>query len=347
MLTQDLNTPTLDAIVIGAGMAGLTIARRLADAGQSFVVLDKSRGVGGRVATRRDGEATNDHGAQFYRERAGTSTFDFADPGLVHNWFTQEGVRHQAARGGLSQIAKHLRAQIDQLTARPDSESRIVLDAHVEKITKDLGPQNTTPANFSVTCKDQRQWRARRIYLTAPLPQALQLLDASGISWPNELRSISYAKALVGLFEMHETDNDWLKDFKYKQDFSTEANPAVFSISNQQSKQVSRALALTVVMTPDFSEKHFDADEPATLERIREELLRALNGLAHAQGAKPLDGARIVRAQLKKWRYSHPLSIFSQPFLKLPDHEIYLCGDAFGGPSINGAVASGRAVPVE
>ena len=52
----------IPVIIIGAGMAGLACARRLADAGVIPVVLDKGRGIGGRAATRRAGEWQFDHG---------------------------------------------------------------------------------------------------------------------------------------------------------------------------------------------------------------------------------------------------------------------------------------------
>ena len=42
-----------DVAVIGAGMAGLTCAQALCQSDQNVIVLDKSRGVGGRMATRR------------------------------------------------------------------------------------------------------------------------------------------------------------------------------------------------------------------------------------------------------------------------------------------------------
>lgn len=48
-----LGTQKFDVAVIGAGMAGLICAQQLQRAGYSVVMLEKSRGVGGRMATRR------------------------------------------------------------------------------------------------------------------------------------------------------------------------------------------------------------------------------------------------------------------------------------------------------
>lgn len=49
--------------VIGAGLAGLTAARRLSDRGCAVTVFEKSRGLGGRLATRRTAEGWwFDHG---------------------------------------------------------------------------------------------------------------------------------------------------------------------------------------------------------------------------------------------------------------------------------------------
>ncbi len=50
--------------IIGAGMAGLAAARRLTAAGRRVVLFEKSRGIGGRVATRRVEGCVLDHGAQ-------------------------------------------------------------------------------------------------------------------------------------------------------------------------------------------------------------------------------------------------------------------------------------------
>ena len=51
--------------VIGAGLAGLACARRLAEAGVHARVFEAQRAPGGRLATRRFATASFDHGAQF------------------------------------------------------------------------------------------------------------------------------------------------------------------------------------------------------------------------------------------------------------------------------------------
>ncbi|NCY26067.1 MAG: FAD-dependent oxidoreductase, partial [Alphaproteobacteria bacterium] len=61
--------------IIGAGMAGISCARALREAGRQVVLFDKGRAVGGRMATKRMalGEATIriDHGAQYITARDG------------------------------------------------------------------------------------------------------------------------------------------------------------------------------------------------------------------------------------------------------------------------------------
>ncbi|OYX00993.1 MAG: deoxyribodipyrimidine photolyase, partial [Caulobacter vibrioides] len=59
--------------IIGAGMAGLSCAQALSAAGHAVQVLDKGRGPGGRMSTRRiktpQGQVSFDHGAQFFTVR--------------------------------------------------------------------------------------------------------------------------------------------------------------------------------------------------------------------------------------------------------------------------------------
>lgn len=55
--------------VIGAGMAGLSCARHLQEAGCRVTVFDKARAPGGRMSTRRGDGWQCDHGAQYFTVR--------------------------------------------------------------------------------------------------------------------------------------------------------------------------------------------------------------------------------------------------------------------------------------
>ena len=59
----------MKCVVVGAGLSGLVAAQTLQQDGHEVLVLDKGRSVGGRLATRRIGNATFDHGAQFFTVR--------------------------------------------------------------------------------------------------------------------------------------------------------------------------------------------------------------------------------------------------------------------------------------
>jgi renalase len=74
--------------IIGAGIAGLTLANRLRDSAE-VIVFEKARGVGGRMATRRAEEFSFDHGAQFFTARdAAFKRFllPSLNSGLIQEW---------------------------------------------------------------------------------------------------------------------------------------------------------------------------------------------------------------------------------------------------------------------
>ena len=66
--------------VVGAGISGLLLARALQARGENVVVYEKSRGLGGRLATKRVGTAVFDSGAQYFTAKSER----FA--GLVAEW---------------------------------------------------------------------------------------------------------------------------------------------------------------------------------------------------------------------------------------------------------------------
>ena len=84
--TRPTEEPRPNVAIIGAGISGLICARSLSDHGVEVSVFEKSRGVGGRMATRRTAEGPRfDHGAQYFTVR------DARFERYVKSW-TQDGI---------------------------------------------------------------------------------------------------------------------------------------------------------------------------------------------------------------------------------------------------------------
>lgn len=309
-----------DSIVIGAGVSGLVLASRLREKFEKIKILEKSKSVGGRIATRRDGSAVYDHGAQFYKIKKGEE-FQLDQIWSKHAsttvWFEKEQSLHKASSHGLTKLAKSI-CKLEEVQFN-------------EKVTRIVDAEY-----ISVECESGHRYRCRRLYVSAPLPQALTLLNNSSIQYADSLNRIEFASALVGLFEFSP---EIFSQFN----FSYLENPSstIFSISNQQSKKVSPVPAVTVVMNPLWSRQNFEAADDFILDQIQAEFKIYLKSF------EPHLSDKILKAQLKKWKFSHPLSKFDQLFSSVGARSsIFLLGDAFGGSGIRGAINSAISVPI-
>ncbi|MDP1776850.1 MAG: FAD-dependent oxidoreductase, partial [Moraxellaceae bacterium] len=75
--------------IIGAGMAGLSCAYALQQLGHNVTVFDKSRGIGGRMSTRRGEGWQCDHGAQYFTAKNtdfAAQVQIWAQAGVVSEW---------------------------------------------------------------------------------------------------------------------------------------------------------------------------------------------------------------------------------------------------------------------
>ena len=75
--------------VIGAGLAGASCARALAEHGVEVTVFEKARGPGGRMSTRRSEAGEFDHGAQYFTvrdARLATRVASWRADGVVAEW---------------------------------------------------------------------------------------------------------------------------------------------------------------------------------------------------------------------------------------------------------------------
>ena len=312
----------VQVVVVGAGLAGLVAANRLVAAGHTVTVLDKGRSVGGRLATRRIGEARLDHGAQFFTVRSEA----FADvvhgwrsAGLVHEWHRGLGERpdghpRYACPRGMNTLAKHL------------AEG---LDVRVGVLAFALRPAAAGARHpWEVVDDTATAYPADAVVLTCPVPQSLSLAIGA-VDIPADLQGLDYDRTLCLLAVLDRPPA--LPAPGAVQD----GDPVFSFLADNARKGVSALPALTAHAGPAWSLAAWD--RPA--EDVHADLLAEAT-------ARWLGDAVVVTSQLKRWRFATPQRTWPQPALLVAGASgapVVFAGDAFAGPRVEGAAVSGIA----
>lgn len=303
------------AAVIGAGISGLLLARQLQAAGDSVVVLEKSRGYGGRLATKRVGEAVFDQGAQFFTARDPgfvAHTAAWQDAGWVRGWPGQAPGR-LVGQPAMTAVPKALAAGLDIRREHKVTAARRLADG-----TWELSIENQPPI------------RAGRLLLTSPVPQSLALLAAGGVKLPapvqDALALLTYHPCLALLVVLAGPSAVPPEGLAFY------TGPVRWLADNvRKGIAQSVAAAVTVHAAPDFSAEHYDRAEAEVAARL-------------LPAVAPWLGAPVVSTALHRWKFSEPKVIHPERCLWLPGLGLGFAGDAFGGPRVEGAALSGLAL---
>lgn len=294
-------------VIIGSGIAGLACARRLADAGTASVVLDKGRGIGGRVATRRVGKLQFDHGAQFVNAHGAGFASTLA--GLsVAGWQDGTGQTHSVGVPGMSSIGKALGQGLDirqgvQVTRLQQDRDGWVLEAAG-------GPL-----------------RADRVVVTVPAPQVAGLLG-EGHPLVAAVAHVRLAPCLTLMAAVAAP-----APFITRQD----ADDPLSWIAQDSSKP-GRPQGLGTLWVAQAGE----AFSLAHLEKPPEESAALMLPLLCDQLGASVD--RVTHAAVHRWRYARVTQALGQPFLRSPEGTLYLGGDWCIGPRVEAAWTSGTAI---
>ena len=318
-----------NVLIVGAGLSGLMAANALLERGHSVHVIDRGRSVGGRLATRRLGEnGLADHGAQFFTVR--TSTLQrYVDRwralDLVYVWGTGwsdgslkrtigDGQPRYVVRGGMNKLAKHLAQGIN---------------ISIDRLISDIRQQD---GGWKLNDSGGNAYAGNGLIMTPPMPETLELLTTSGVHLQGEddaaLRRIRFGPCLCGI---HAVNGDVdLPEPGAMQNFQSD----VYWVADNQAKGISATRIITSHANAKFSRQNWDASEA--------DIIRALQSAVQPYLKS---GARIVQTQLKKWRYSVPLTTHPQECLLAQDlPPLVFAGDAFGGRGrVEGAFLSGIA----
>ncbi|WP_221032523.1 NAD(P)/FAD-dependent oxidoreductase [Actomonas aquatica] len=303
-------------IVIGAGISGLLFAREMKSRGANVQVLEKSRGVGGRMSTKRIGDAVFDQGAQFFNVR--DEYFEalvecWGRHGAMARWGGEDSNRW-VARPSMTGLAKAL-AKCLPVRMRHKVSS---LKRH------DCGC-------WEIDVEGEGMLHADRLILSSPVPQSLALLDAGGVMLPTgvreDLERCDYYPCLALMLVLDRPSN------VPENGLELTDGPIRWVVDNVSKgiKQGAKA-AITVHLDRSFSEDHYGDSEAEVFEQV----LPAL---------RPLLGDALVESRaLHRWRFSEPRTQHRQRCVWLPELGLGFCGDAFGGPRVEGAAISGLAL---
>lgn len=316
-------------VVIGAGIAGLVCATVLAERGEPVVVVDKGRGVGGRMASRRIGDAVADHGAQYFTARSAAFSAlvgQWAAAGVVEPWFTHGD--DEALRGApaMTAPAKHLADGLDVRVGW---------------------------AVTSVAAAGRRHWQvaaatpggpvvldASAVVVTAPVPQARALLDAGGVvpaaGAAARLGAVAYDPCVAVLVVPPPGDAGRWDAAVPGPGWVRPAGGTVAWVADNRAKGVSAVPAFTVHLGTDASAALLDAgDDEVVAATVADPAAAGLG--ADAPGAV---------VQVVRWRYAR-VSVADPggPVVAatVASGPLVVAGDGFAGPRVEAAALSGLA----
>ena len=302
----------MQIVVVGAGISGLLAARQLSEAGHDVIVFDKGRSSGGRCATRRVGDSTFDHGAQFFTVRSdefASLVHEWLSEGIAREWCkgfaTQDGHPRYCGAQGMTSISKHLAQRLDV------RYSSMVFS--LEQLSN----------GWRVHLDDGTLVECDHVVLTCPVPQSMALIVNTEIVVPDAIRTIEYDKIIAALVVVEGATN-------VPEPGGIQHADETFSfIADNKMKGISSAGALTFHCSPGYSEEHWWADPAVTHEEV----------IRKAQAW--IGNAKVVEHQPKRWRMAAPRTTWHERCWS--SNRVTLAGDAFAGPKVEGAALSGIA----
>lgn len=322
--------------VIGAGIAGLTCAQKLQQAGKSVVLIDKSRGLGGRLATRRLAGSHADHGVCYIQPK-GEIFRQWVDElvavGILRVW--TEGI-HSLSTGGVLQLP----SKSGHYYAAPLGATSIAkylgrdLEIIGDRLITGISPVehgwqlSTKDPEFSIS--------AAYVVLATPPAQALAIakpeIDPDCI---HQLSNVQFSRSIAAIAVYPTTDQTAAAAITW-QGIHCIDHPVLAWIGLDSSKQLNPTQPVLVIQSnAAFAEECFDAPDLAI---VGQKLIDAIASLVPTLTTPEL-------VQVHRWGYAFAQNPLSDLFITAQTAApLYFSGDWCGGNRVESAYLSGMAL---
>jgi renalase len=298
----------LKTVIIGAGMAGLSAARILSEKGHEVTVLDKGRGVGGRMSTRTINEAKADHGAQYFSAKSPEFQqfiTELKSENIVAEWFIPQraNVRYVGATG-MNSIPKKIAQNLN-----------VIVNEKVVLIS-----------NNEVKTESGNSYLFDNLIVTIPTPQIIDLLNQSQIKISEQdqivFEGIHYDPCIAVMAVLNQPTSivggGIILD-----------NQPVAWIADNFQKGITQTPTATLHASGEYSSKYFEDD----LQEVAKDMLASIN--------QYITPDNVQSFQVHRWKFSNAVKRHEKPFYQLENQNIYLAGDGFGIGNVEGAFLSG------
>ena len=322
-----------DTVVVGAGVAGLSAARALRRAGQQVLVLEKSRGLGGRSATRTVHGNRVDHGAQYFTVRDELfkkQTEVWLETGDLRVW--SYGFHTLDEAGLHAPEPGHPRYVFP---AGMNTFGKLLAEGlPVERETRVTGlrPYGDAWQLAADTTSGTQTFEAQRVVLNMPPEQALELcdFDLNTFEPEPEVREALQGVVLQPCFSLMTGFEADLEPEWQGVKLSGDDNPLAW-IAHDSSKRVSPPETVLVAhSTPEFARENF----ALSFEKVTSQLLSRLTEIDERFSTPRW-------TDVQRWRYAMATQSLEKRYLQ--QGSLLFCGDWCGGNKLEDAYLSGLA----
>ncbi len=307
--------------IIGTGIAAATLTQRLGLSGihHDIELFDKSRGMGGRMATRYTDTHQFDHGAQFFTARTppfqaflsefvesgdvaewkpDVTTLSVGETSYKRPWFEPHYVATPRMNGVcksvLGNVTRHLGTEIGKVERRDDS-------------------------NWLVSTDEERFGPYDWVVTTAPAPQSAKIFASAA---DPDFDSVSFDPCIALMVPLID---------KPRLQAAVAKNPVIEWIALTDSKPGrDTAPSLVALATPEWSRQHLESDPSELVPDLVSEVA-LLTGIEH-------DSMRDATAH--RWRFARTRSPLGRPFWIDPPRKLAACGDWCLGRTVEDAFTS-------